>query len=85
MTKSSVIMLGSGLLSFAAAQAQSERPNVIMIVADDLGYGDLSCYGATRVSTPNVDSVANAGVRFTDAHAVASTSTPSRYSLLTGE
>ena len=85
MNKSSAILLGSGLLSFAAAQAQNERPNVIMIVADDLGYGDLSCYGATRVATPNVDSVASTGVRFTDAHACASTSTPSRYSLLTGE
>lgn len=85
MNKSSAFLLGTGLLSFATIQAQDERPNVIMIVADDLGYGDLSCYGATRVNTPNVDSVANAGVRFTNAHAVASTSTPSRYSLLTGE
>ena len=85
MTKSSLLLFGGGLLSFAAMQAQNERPNVIMIVADDLGYGDLSCYGATRVLTPNVDSIANNGVRFTDAHAVASTSTPSRYSLLTGE
>ena len=62
-----------------------ERPNVILLVADDLGYGDLSCYGARRVSTPCVDSLASAGLRFTDAHACASTSTPSRYSLLTGE
>ena len=68
----------------AAATAQ-ERPNVIFIVADDLGYGDLSCYGATRVQTPHVDGLAAHGVRFTDAHACASTSTPSRYGLLTGE
>jgi len=61
------------------------RPNVILLVADDLGYGDLSCYGATRVSTPRIDSIANQGIRFTDCHAAASTSTPSRYSLLTGE
>ena len=67
-----------------AATAQ-ERPNVIFIVADDLGYGDLSCYGATRVQTPHVDGLAARGVRFTDAHACASTSTPSRYGLLTGE
>lgn len=80
-------ILSVSLLSLAAVSgyAQNERPNVILILADDLGYGDLSCYGATRVSTPHVDSVANSGVRFTDAHAVASTSTPSRYSLLTGE
>lgn len=63
----------------------SERPNVILLVADDLGYGDISCYGATRVSTPRIDSIANSGIRFTDCHAAASTSTPSRYSLLTGE
>ena len=67
-----------------AATAQ-ERPNVIFIVADDLGYGDLSCYGATRVQTPHVDGLAARGVRFTNAHACASTSTPSRYGLLTGE
>ncbi len=77
------------VLGFAAAaacaQSAGDRPNVVLIVADDLGYGDLSCYGATAVSTPNVDSIARSGTRFTDAHAVAATSTPSRYSLLTGE
>lgn len=67
-----------------ASLAQQDRPNVILIVADDLGYGDLSCYGAHRVSTPAVDRLAQSGVRFTDAHAAASTSTPSRYGLLTG-
>ena len=75
----------------AAAQAQPDadhpqnsRPNLVIIYADDLGYGDLSCYGAHRVSTPNTDRIAGEGIRFTDAHAVASTSTPSRFSLLTG-
>lgn len=62
-----------------------QRPNVIIIYADDLGYGDLQCYGAKNVKTPNVDRLAREGVRFTNAHAVAATSTPSRYSLLTGE
>ena len=61
-----------------------QKPNVIFIVADDLGYGDLSCYGMHRIQTPNVDALAQGGLRFTDAHAVASTSTPSRYSLFTG-
>ena len=61
------------------------RPNVIVILADDLGYGDLECYGARNVHTPNVNQLAAEGVRFTDSHATASTSTPSRYSLLTGE
>ena len=53
--------------------------------ADDLGYGDTSCYGAQRVHTPNIDRLAQHGVRFTDAHTSAATCTPSRYSLLTGE
>ena len=61
------------------------RPNVVMIYADDLGFGDLECYGAIGVRTPNVNRLSDNGVRFTNAHAVASTSTPSRYSLLTGE
>ena len=63
----------------------TRRPNVIIIYADDLGYGDLQCYGAKNVETPNVNRLASQGVRFTNAHAVAATSTPSRYSLLTGE
>lgn len=79
-----------GLLPLAAGlHAQQpngqNRPNVILLVADDLGYGDLSCYGATRVTTPCVDSLARTGLLFTDAHACASTSTPSRYAMLTGE
>lgn len=73
-----------GIAAGAVAQTD-QRPNVIFLMADDLGYGDLSCYGATRVSTPKIDSIAQHGVRFTDCHAVASTSTPSRYSVLTGE
>lgn len=85
MKHSHPIILGAGLLALATQAQAQQRPNVIVLVADDLGYGDLSCYGANRVSTPRVDSIANSGVRFTDAHAVASTSTPARYSLLTGE
>lgn len=65
--------------------AKDGRPNVILILADDLGYGDLGCYGAINVATPHVDSLANGGLQFTDCHAIASTSTPSRYSLLTGQ
>lgn len=61
-----------------------QKPNVIFIVADDLGYGDISCYGEKTISTPHVDSLATNGIRFTDAHSVAATSTPSRYSLFTG-
>lgn len=59
-------------------------PNIILINADDLGYGDLSCYGATKVRTPNIDRLAAEGRRFTDAHAASAVCSPSRYSLLTG-
>ncbi len=71
-------------LKSAAATAE-QPPNVIFIFADDLGYGDLSCYGATKVQTPHIDSLAKDGRRFTDAHSASAVCTPSRYSLLTGE
>ena len=68
-----------------SGQEQGEKqPNVVIIVADDLGYGDLSCYGATRIQTPGMDRIANEGLRFTQGYCTAATSTPSRYSLLTG-
>jgi arylsulfatase A-like enzyme len=73
------------LISNTASAAAIERPNIILIYADDLGYGDVSCYGATQVQTPHVDRLAREGVRFTDAHSAAATCTPSRYALLTGE
>jgi arylsulfatase A-like enzyme len=60
-------------------------PNIIIIYADDVGYGDLGCYGATAIDTPNLDRLAAGGIRFTSAYATSSTCTPSRYSLLTGE
>jgi arylsulfatase A-like enzyme len=59
-------------------------PSIVFILADDLGYGDLSCYGAKRVETPNIDRLAKEGRRFTDAHSPHSVCTPTRYSLLTG-
>lgn len=65
-------------------QAARVQPNVIYIYADDLGIGDLSCYGATKVQTPNLDSLAAQGLRFTNAYATSATSTPSRFGLLTG-
>lgn len=69
----------------ATQTSEASQPNIIIFYVDDLGYGDLSSYGATGVQTPNVDRLANQGVRFTDAHSPAATCTPSRYSLLTGE
>lgn len=62
-----------------------QSPNVVLIFADDLGYGDLGCYGATKVQTPNIDRLAAEGRRFTDAHSASAVCTPSRYALLTGE
>jgi arylsulfatase A len=59
-------------------------PNIIYIMADDLGYGDLSCYGAERISTPHIDSLAKRGIRFTDAHTPSAVCTPTRYGVLTG-
>ncbi len=60
-------------------------PNIVFIFTDDLGYGDLSCYGATKVKTPNIDRIAAQGRMFTDAHSASAVCTPSRYALLTGE
>ena len=78
------ILLGLGLPTLLMAQTKA-KPNVILIYADDLGYGDLGCYGAKGVETPNIDKLAQQGIRFTNAHAMAATSTPSRYGMLTGE
>jgi arylsulfatase A-like enzyme len=73
------------LLLIAPHALAQTRPNVVIIYADDLGYGDVSAYGATKLKTPNIDRLAREGVRFTDAHSAAATCTPSRYALLTGE
>lgn len=67
-----------------ATPPKQAQPNVLIIYADDLGYGDLECYGAKNVATPNVNRIAQNGIRFTNAYAVAATSTPSRYAMLTG-
>lgn len=63
----------------------SEKPNVIFILADDIGYGDFSCYGARKIQTPHVDRLAREGRLFTDAYAPFASCTPTRYSPLTGE
>jgi arylsulfatase A-like enzyme len=66
------------------AAGEAPRPNVIFILADDLGYGDLGSYGATEIATPNVDRLAREGVRFTQFYSVGNTCTPSRAALMTG-
>ncbi len=67
-----------------SARESGKMPNVVLIYADDLGYGDLGCYGATHVKTPNIDRLAKEGRRFTDAHSSSAVCSPSRYGLLTG-
>ena len=73
------------LISCVPGRKNEPLPNIVIIYADDLGYGDISCYGATKLITPNIDILANQGLKFTNAHCTSATSTPSRYSLLTGE
>lgn len=79
-------LLGCSALAYPGfTQDNSHKiPNIIIINADDLGYGDVSCNGAKYISTPNVDKVASEGLRFTNFHATSATCTPSRFSLLTG-
>lgn len=82
-------LVGSGLVRADPDAAQGavlpRHPNIVIILADDLGYGDVGCYGATKVTTPNIDHLAAGGLRFTDGHCTAATCTPSRYSILTGQ
>ena len=78
------IKLTASILLTTSAFA-AEKPNVVLIFADDLGYGDLSCYGATKLKTPNIDKLAKDGRRFTDAHSASAVCTPSRYALMTGD
>ena len=72
-----------GIISLCACAA--DKPNIIIIYGDDIGYGDFGCYGGVGVDTPNVDTLAQGGVRFLSGYCTAATCTPSRYSLLTGE
>lgn len=82
-----IIVFGvSALLPHRAAYSgeDARRPNIVFILADDLGYGDLGCYGQQRVNTPNIDRLAGQGVRFTDCYAGSTVCAPSRCSLMTG-
>lgn len=78
-----LITISSALLAVTAVKAQS--PNIIFILADDLGYGDISAFNPeSKIHTPNIDNLAQHGIAFTDAHSSSALSTPSRYSILTG-
>jgi arylsulfatase A-like enzyme len=81
-TSVSILILLAGTILHAAA---SRPPNVVIIYADDLGYGDVSCNGPGKVKTPNIERLAAQGLRFTNAHAPSATCTPSRYAVMTGQ
>lgn len=78
------ILFFAALLCISFAQAATKTPNIVIILADDLGYGDLSCYGHPTIRTPNLDRMAAEGLRFTDFYVAGCVCTPSRAALLTG-
>lgn len=73
------------LLAGTLLAPAAEKPNIILIYTDDVGYGDVGCYEGSRTPTPNIDRLAREGLQFTDAHCSAATCTPSRFALLTGQ
>ena len=84
-----ILSLAAMVMVYACTTSQktgesTRDPNVILIYADDLGYGDVGAYGATEIETPNIDRLAEGGVRFTNGYASSATCSPSRYALLTG-
>jgi len=81
----SAAYMTAGCARFRAAGRPKERPNIIYFLADDLGYGDLTCQNPeSKIATPNIDRLAAEGIRFTDAHSPAAVCTPTRYGILTG-
>ncbi|MBI1247196.1 sulfatase-like hydrolase/transferase [bacterium] len=81
-----ILAIGASLLLLLPALAQADKPNIVMILCDDLGYGDVHCYNPEhgKIPTPNADMLASQGMMFTDAHSGSSVCTPTRYGLLTG-
>ena len=77
-------LLYSSLLCLPWFVPAADKPNIVIIYADDLGYGDLGCYGHPTIRTPNLDRMAAEGMRFTDFYSAAEVCTPSRAALLTG-
>ena len=73
------------LLSACGGQQEQQKPNIIYIMCDDLGYNDLACYGQQYINTPNLDRMAKEGMRFTQAYAGSPVSAPSRASFMTGQ
>ena len=73
------------LMSACSSQQEAQKPNIIYIMCDDLGYNDLACYGQQYINTPNLDRMASEGMRFTQAYAGSPVSAPSRASFMTGQ
>ena len=84
MRKNILLISASAFSLILGAKTKEANPNIIVILADDLGYGDVSANGSTTIKTPNIDRIANQGIRFTNGYATSATSTPSRYALMTG-
>lgn len=84
MNKHMILASVSALAMANIANAANKKPNIIIILADDLGYGDVSAYGSKSINTPNIDKLAHEGIRFSDGYATSATSTPSRYAMFTG-
>ena len=82
--KNIATLLVSGCLATQAYAATSKRPNIVLLLADDMGYGNLGCYGTKDILTPNIDRLAAEGLKFTDAHAPAAVCQPTRYGILSG-
>lgn len=84
MKKSALSLVPALALASVSCSEKQQDPNILLIVADDLGLGDVSAYGSRTISTPNIDRLADNGIRFTNGYATSATSTPSRYALFTG-
>ena len=88
MKYSRLLFVGGGMLAsvFAAFSAKkSDKPNIVFILCDDMGYGDLGCYGQKYIETPNIDRMASEGMRFTQAYSGSPVSAPSRGCIMTGQ
>ena len=82
--KLSLLLIGAFSILLNLTAAAEKLPNFVIILADDLGYGDLGCYGHPSIRTPNLDRMAAEGMRFTDFYVAACVCTPSRAALMTG-
>ena len=80
-----IIVILAACNTQSSIDEKASKPNIILLLADDLGYGDLTCYGGQAVHTPNIDNLAQAGIRFTRFYSASAVCTPSRTSILTGK